>query len=462
MSSDHSPARLSRFRSRFQGWHRAGSESGFSLIEVLVSALMVGLIAAAAATALISSAHFSGDQQLRSQADVIANQDLERLRGMSDEQLGGLNQTRTVTLPSGQSFTVTSTSTYVNTSGASSCTSSAASYYKLTTNVSWTESYTNQSPSITDESLLSRPVSGDLLTDVKDPTGAPLQGATVNATGASNQTGTTDSNGCIVFAGLTPGSYTVALSKTGYVDPNGNSAPSGTATVTTTGMASPSGLPFRLGQAGSIVGTFGTYSGAGGQADGLSWLGTGAGLGMTTPGIVTATSAAAGFTSALLYPFDTSATSPATYSSNYQVYGGQCAQQMPPAGSDQQSVSPGSTGATDTIQEPLLDINSVTYNGGAVKPLHIRLTFTGTGCKNGTNDSWYPSLIASPTAAPAPANGWLAYPGQPYAGSGQGTLTVCADYSNHKASVTATNASFTQPNYVSAIAISSSSGTGTC
>jgi prepilin-type N-terminal cleavage/methylation domain-containing protein len=460
MSSHRSPATPRPGGSRPRRWRRAASQAGFSLIEVLVSALMVGLIASAAATALISSSHFSGDQQLRSQADVIANQDLERLRGMSDEQLGGLNQTRTVTLPGGKSFTVTSTSTYINTSGASSCTSSAASYYKLTSTVSWSEAYSQQSPSITDESLLSRPVSGDLLTDVVDPTGAALQGVTVSATGASNQTGTTDTNGCIVFAGLTPGSYTVAPSKTGYVDPTGNSAPSGTATVTTTGMASPTGLPFHLGLAGSIVGTFGTYNGAGGQADGLSWLGTGAGLSMTTPGSVTTPTVATGFTSSSLYPFDTSATSPAVYTNNYQVYGGQCPQQMPPAPSDEQSVNPGATGTADTIQEPLLDVTNVTFNGTAVKPAVIGLTFTGTSC----TDSWYASIVASPTVPPAPANGWLAYPGQPYAASGNGTLTVCADYYNtsnstyYKGSVTATNASFTAPNPVT-IPITTTRGT---
>jgi len=423
---------------------------------------MVALIASAAAGALIASSHFSGDQQLRSEADVIANQDLERMRGMSDEQLGGLNQTRTVTLPSGQAFTVTSTSTYINTTGTSSCTSSAASYYKLTTNVSWTEAYSQSSPSITDESLLSRPVDGDLMTDVKDPTGAALQGVTINATGASNQTGTTDANGCIVFAGLTPGSYTVALSKTGYVDPTGNSAPTGSATVASTGMAAPTGLPFHLGLAGSIVGTFGTYNGAGGQADGLSWLGTGAGLGMTTPGSVTTATVATGFTTGSLYPFDTSATSPAAYTNNYQVYGGQCAQQMPPAGQDEQSVSPGSTGTTATIQEPLLDITGVTYNGSAVKPSHISLTFTGTGC----TDTWYASVAAT-SGTTAPANGWLAYPGQPYAASGSGTLTVCADYNTsgstyYKASVTATNASFTAANPVSIAIPKSNANLGSC
>ena len=121
-----------------------GGDLGFSLIEVLVGALMIVLLAGAAATALISTAHTSADQRLRSQADELATQDQERLRGLSDEQLTGLSQTRPVTV-NGSAFTVTSVSTSEDTTGTSSCASTAAAaYYRIVSTVSWTETNATQ------------------------------------------------------------------------------------------------------------------------------------------------------------------------------------------------------------------------------------------------------------------------------------------------------------------------------
>jgi len=407
-------------------------------------------MSAAIATALIVTSHTSGDERLRSQADALASQDQERLRGLSDEQLSELNasnQTRTVPL-NGTNFTVTSVTTYLDTTGASSCTSSAAAYYKTTSTVSWTENASNPTTSVAEQSLLSRPVTGDLLTNATDQTGAGLSGVTVSATGPSNQTGATDANGCTLFAGLTSGSYAVALSDAGYVDPNGNSAPGGTATVTSTGTASTSGAPFHLGQPGSIVGTFVTSTGAGGQADGMSWLGSGASYGMTG-GFkwVSTTAPASTYTTLSLFPFDLS-TTPANYTHNYTVWAGQCAAQEPPAPTDEATVNPGSTNQAQSIQEPSLYVGTVYYKSSsgasalAVPPGHISLSFN-SGCI----DQWY-GTIAPPLTPPAvpPATGWLLSPGQPYAAAG--TLTVCADYlpsgssTYYKNSVTTGNTSF--------------------
>lgn len=444
---------------------RTGSQAGFSLIEVLVSALIVILMSVGTATALIVTSHTSGDQRLRSQANSLASQDQERMRGLSDEELSELNaanQSRTVTL-NATSFTVKSATTYLDTTGTSSCTSSAAAYFKIVSTVSWTENFSKESSSVTEDSLLSRPVTGDLLATATDQTGTGLQGVTVTATGPSNQTGATDSNGCTLFAGLTPGSYTVALSDSGYVDPNGNSVLGGTATVPLTGTASTSGAPFHLGLAGSIVGTFGTSTtGAAGEADGMSWLGNGASLQMsafqTAPAADPALPSSTDTTGAL-FPFDLS-TTPATYTNNYTVWGGRCLAQKPPAPTDQFTVNPGSTSQAQSIQEPLLSVGTVYYKSSsgatpvAVPPGHLSLSFTGGGC----TDQWY-ATIAPPATLPAtpPATGWLLHPGQPYAATG--TLTVCADYqpsgspTTYKNSVTTSNTSFTGTNVVPTITI---------
>src|SRR6516164_8762936 len=76
------------------------SEAGFTLIELLVSALILVVIGAAVAQSLIETAYVSGDQRRHAQAAEIAQQDQERLRGLSVQQLNTLNQVppRTVSI----------------------------------------------------------------------------------------------------------------------------------------------------------------------------------------------------------------------------------------------------------------------------------------------------------------------------------------------------------------------------
>jgi hypothetical protein len=158
------------------------------------------------------------------------------------------------------------------------------------------------------------------------------------------------------------------------------------------------------------------------------------------------------------------------------VWAGRCLQQEPPATYDVFSVAPGSTGAPHNVQEPLLDVGAVTYNGATVKPAHVKLTFNSTAPTTGTcSYSWTPTLVAG---ALMPATGWLAYPGQPFASTATtggaasassgstpeaGTITVCADNNGYKVTTTTTNSSMTSINVVPTLAIRQQlSYLGTC
>lgn len=445
-------------------FRRPAGEGGFTLIEVLVSALMLALIAGATATALIATSHVSGDQRLRSEAQQLVNADQDRLRGYSDEQLGQLNghPTRQTVVggTTGKTFTITSSSNYEDSTGSSSCSSQAAVYYKVISTVSWTEPYSSRTDTnVSAESLVARPVTGDLLTNVQDQTGAALPGVTVKATGPSQQSGQTDGNGCVLFAGLGAGAYTATASKTGYVDTSGNASPTASATVALTGTAKTTPATFHLGLAGSLslatpqgftTATTGVY----GEADALSWLGSGASGGMPN-GFQTTTAATpqqTGLATAALYPFDVAATGAASYTNNYGAWAGRCLQQEPPTGYDTFNVAPGST-LSATVIEPELLLTSVTYTTSgtpstttAVRPAHVKLTFastSGTSCSY----SWYPTVATGAM----PATGWLKYPGQPFASQNTtgstasasstssspqaGKLTVCADYKDPSSGV---------------------------
>jgi hypothetical protein len=375
---------------------------------------------------------------------------------------------------------VAASSAFQDASGNSSCTSTAQDFYKISTTVSWTEPYALGTQSVSADSMLSRPVVGILQTAVTDQTGAALPGVSVAAapatgtTGLVGQSGQTDTAGCSVFTDMTAGSYNVTVSKPGYVDQTAASAPSKPASVVATGT--PAGTAFVLGQAGGIVATFKASSSTaaptlGGQADALSYSGSGTTGNVSAPTTMTNSVAATAFTTPTsLFPWNT-ATPPATpsYNNNYAVWAGKCTfQQYQNSGSSTYelgTVNPGLVSST-TVQEPLLSIATIKATvGGTTKttqPTDIVLTYRAGTCF----DSYKATVAASANGTSgfggtAPTNGWLANPGQPYAPTGD--LTVCADFLNsgvYKSGTAApANTSMTSLNAVASITMST---TGKC
>ncbi len=458
-------------------------DGGFTLIEVLVTALIVVLLASATASALITTTHTSGDQRIRAEADALAAQDQARLRGLSDEQLANLTgAAASHTAPvNGTTFTVASSAAFQDASGNSSCTSTAQDFYKTSTTISWTEAYSQGTQSVSADSMLSRPVVGILQNAVTDQTGAGLPGVSVTAapatgtTGLVGQSGQTDTAGCTVFTDMTAGSYNVTVSKAGYVDQTAASAPSKPASVVATGT--PAGTTFVLGKAGGIAATFKSSQSSaapayGGEADALSYAGSGTTGNVSAPTTMTNSVAATAFTTPTsLFPWNT-AIPPATpsYSNNYAVWAGKCSFQQYPntGGSTYQlsTVNPGLVSST-TVQEPLLSIPTLTAKNSSgtsatTQPKDIVLTYRSGSCFDSYKATVAPSANGvTGYGGTAPANGWLLNPGQPYAPSG--TLTVCAD-SNASGSykdgtATVGNTSMTAANAVGAIAMTT---TGQC
>ena len=143
----------------------------------------------------------------------------------------------------------------------------------------------------------------------------------------------------------------------------------------------------------------------------------------------------------------------------------------PPAGIDKITVSPGSS-QTASVQEPALDI-VVEDLGVRTKPAAISLSFqstSGTTCDN----TWYPPIASD---AATDANGSLASPGQPFAGTATtgstasasgytGTYQVCADASilgiTRKVTVSnLTNTNFTTPTVLT-INLTATAQLGSC
>ena len=423
-----------------------------------MSALVVTLIAGGVAAGLMANVRATGTQHRQTVAQALAAQDQERLKGLSAEQLDNLSQTYSTTFDN-YKFQVTSQAWYLSSTNGQACSSSGgagATSFKTISTVAWTNASGVSQTMATDESVISPPSGGGILAQFHDQTTAPLSGVAVAASGPDSDAATSDSNGCVIFSALPTGSYNLAFTDIGYVDPNGNASPvSATASVASTGYAAPSdGNPVELGQGGGVTGTFGIQYGSGpsypaAQAAGLSWLSPGgAGIPMANYRTWTASSAhSAAFQTATvsgsstqgLFPF-VSTQNPVSYSNNYQLWAGKCLQEAPPAGVNMFTVGPGAT-ATGTVLVPALQLTT-TYkasNGAItnVNPSDVKVTFNNTSGSGTTcSDEWGPLTAASVT--PALPTGTNLY-GIPFAtgatsGSGAstsgqtGSVTVCADY----------------------------------
>jgi prepilin-type N-terminal cleavage/methylation domain-containing protein len=448
---------------------RVASQRGFTLIEVLVSALITTLIATAVAGALITNTDIISNQTNRSEAETLAEQDQERLKGLSAEQLDNLSQSYNVTAH-GTVFTINSQAWYLSSTNGQSCTTSggaSATYFKTISTVTNTNSAGTAKTLASDESVISPDAGGSLLVQFHDQTANPLSGVGLAATGPESDSGTSDATGCVIFSGLNTGTYNLTYTDIGYVDPNGNPSPlTDTATVASTGIASPGkGNPIELGQAGGLTANYQTNDGSPvtAYADGLSWFSSGgAGIPMASYRTNASSLAATGQTVTAsaptsvmgLFPF-VSSQSPVSYTSNYQVWAGTCRQEQPPSGTDMVTVQPGSslTGSSSPpISEPALQL-TLTFNGTKKKPSDVKIFFTsGTG--NSCSDTWGPETSAMASNGPGTSGSTIgsyvyglpfassATSGSTASASGQtGLLTVCADYNSSGS----TYYSYTQP-----------------
>jgi type II secretory pathway pseudopilin PulG len=204
-------------------------QAGFALLEVLISAVIVALIVIATFTGFDASNRATASERAHAQADVLAQQDEDRLRSLQIGQLSNLSETRTVKYKETE-YTVVSTGEFVaDTSGTTSCSAEAqeASYVRTTSKVTWPSLGTR--PAVVETGLITPPAGGALLVQVFGGDGKPVTGMTVKATGpapgSGSVTGLTGEKGCVIFAGMPEGTYAVTTFQAGYVDKNGNSEP---------------------------------------------------------------------------------------------------------------------------------------------------------------------------------------------------------------------------------------------
>ncbi len=207
---------------------RGGEEAGFTIVEVMVTGLVV--IAAMVATfgALEAAGRAGSEQRHHTASYSIAQQDQARMRSLRVSELLELDQTRTVS-QGGTSYTVRSQANYVNsTTGTASCAEgeSPADYVSIRSTVSWPS--IGSRPPTTVQSIVTPPNGafganrGTLVVAVRDGADAPIAGMTVSGSGAGTFSAQTNENGCAVFPNLPAGDYSLTPSTAaGVVDRDG-------------------------------------------------------------------------------------------------------------------------------------------------------------------------------------------------------------------------------------------------
>ena len=195
------------------------SEDGFTIVEVLVSAIVVVMIALATFGAIQSAGRAAGETRARTQAYAIAQQDQAALRALKISTLSNYSATRTLRADN-RTFTIASTGEFItDTTGTQSCSGNAtADYISISSTVTWVGM--GGRPPVVIKSIVAPPNGtigddrGALAVNATNSRGTALSGLRVAGTGPATFSDTTDSNGCVLFGNLPAGNYTLTPSST--------------------------------------------------------------------------------------------------------------------------------------------------------------------------------------------------------------------------------------------------------
>jgi type II secretory pathway pseudopilin PulG len=193
-----------------------GDQEGFIIIEVLVSAIILALVAGAVLTLITATTRGAASQRDRAVAYDLAQADQARLRTMQITKLNGLEEsTEENTAANGATYKVVSKGVFVNNqAGGVSCTeeNDSSDYIQLTSTVT---SPALNSP-VTIQSVVSPstgsidPTHGTLAIQTKNAAQEPVSGVSVELERTAYSR-TTETQGCANFADLPAGAYNVVF-----------------------------------------------------------------------------------------------------------------------------------------------------------------------------------------------------------------------------------------------------------
>jgi type II secretory pathway pseudopilin PulG len=409
-----------RFRAHLSGARRRfRAQSGFALIEVVVSAALLLVVAGGVLAGIEGPANISTKNEQRSQATDLAQQDQERMRSMSFNSLLGYSATTPITVGK-LTYSRASSAVWIrDNNDPDSCNTQAGSttgdYLKIS-------SLVTPPPGVGKpvrlDSLMAAPPSasttkGTLAVLVTDQANQPVVNLPVSIAGSVNMTVPTNSIGCAVFGLVDQGNYTVSFSRTGWVDPADVNAVSFSTSVTANSTTIAN---HQYAQSGRINVSVDTKVGAAAPiaspAKGVMVANSGIPAGwLMFPAPATPAQGSSSFVLDV-FPFP----------SGYGVWAGTCTSGDPTKyGLSPVTASPGPGGAVNvTVRQPSITVTAAT----GVPSLgtypsqpneHFVFTSIDTGCGEKRSQT-------------AGTGGVVPWPGMPY-----GNYKVCGDLSNQYA-----------------------------
>jgi Tfp pilus assembly protein PilV len=205
---------------------RLASDRGDTLLEVMISALLVGLIVVATLNGFDVSNRVSQDERAHNEAAVLAAQSQEQLRSDPATALDTLESTPhsyTQTV-GGTKYTITQSAKFVNgnegTVGCTDTKSEEGKYVAVTSSVTWARLEAAKRPAVTQSSIITPPDGSGLEVDVNNgatpAVGVP--GVTVFSGGVET---TTSEAGCVIYGGIPATTANIEAYKLGYVTQSG-------------------------------------------------------------------------------------------------------------------------------------------------------------------------------------------------------------------------------------------------
>jgi Tfp pilus assembly protein PilV len=394
------------------GQPKPHAESGFALIEVVISGVIAVVAGAGIVAAMTSTVHSAGDQRARTQSYAIAQEDQARLRATRIPSLRNLNESRPVTVGN-ITYTVKSTGKFVNdTSETLSCGSGSTTedYVKISTEVTWPNM--SPTPATVIHSIISppsgslNPKTGTLVFNARNALNVPINALSVSGTGAGTFGGSTDSSGCAVFLEQASGAYTLTISgsATGIVDVDGVPLPA--SKPLTVNPQTTTSVDLLYDKPGSVPINFQTtnYQNVVVPAKATSVIAFNSG--MTTAKQFTFASASS-YEAKSLFPF----TSPDSF------YTGTCTENTPTSGTGLVSVAVPSNGTASALNliMPALLLN-VQKSGVATNGITVKITD-----KSCERPAFTIATSQVPVTGTGSTAGRLATPELPW-----GTYEVCA------------------------------------
>lgn len=361
-------------------------ESGWALMETVASAVLLVVVAVAVAASLDAASRASVNNKSRSAASTLAEQDQERMRGMSVTKLANYRPApRTVTTDDGATYTIASRTDFISdTTGAvQSCTSIDAKpdFLRITSTVTSAVTGNNGIAPVVQRGIVAPPIGslgqnqGTFTVQVVDRSGAPVAGAAVTATGSSTTyNDVTNELGCAVFAYVPIGTYTGTVTDATRVDQDGRSPASSSVGTVSEGDVTSVTIAYDI--PGTITGTFANPPAA---ATAMRLVQSG----WNNPAGGRNTTLAAGASSVTasgLYPF---------VAKSYTAYAGTCDTANPTLYATAPTYAPPSTiltaGGSATLPIKLLPVTVIVGSGLATT---LKLKATGTGCTESLTDSF--------------------------------------------------------------------------